>query len=333
MSHRNIPIFIPHMGCPNRCVFCNQNTISGCNGFSLSDVRERIRTVLSTIPEGGDTEIAFFGGSFTGIDRTLMCSLLEIAQDFVSEGKVTSIRLSTRPDYIDPEILRILSRYAVRHIELGIQSMSESVLRNARRGHSAETTERACRAIVSSGFSLVGQMMIGLPGSSLSDELFTAEQICAMGAEAARIYPTVVFYQTPLHEMAVRGEYVPLSVEEAVMRSAAVLNVFESHTVPCIRIGLCATEQLTDARSVYAGPNHPALGELVWNAYYYEKCREILAEQHLLGEEILLTVPAREVSKVIGQHRSNLLRLESETGTHVRKVSADERISRIRASL
>ncbi len=154
-----------------------------------------------------------------------------------------------------------------------------------------------------------------------------------MGAEAARIYPTVVFYQTPLYEMAVRGEYVPLSVKEAVMRSAAVLNVFESHAVPCIRIGLCATEQLTDARSVYAGPNHPALGELVWNAYYYEKCREILSEQRLLGEEILLTVPAREMSKVIGQHRSNLLRLESETNTRVRKVSADERTSRIRASL
>lgn len=332
MAHRNIPIFIPHLGCPNQCVFCNQHTISGCDRFDISSVHEQIGQALSTIKPEDDTEIAFFGGSFTGIDRDLMISLLDIAQTYVKTGRVQSIRLSTRPDYISAEILDILSKYEVLHIELGIQSMSDRVLHASKRGHMANDTKKACRAVIDAGFSLVGQMMIGLPASSLEDEVDTAEQICAMGASGARIYPTVVFRETPLCEMAKRGEYIPLTVEEAVRRSAAVLKVFEKHRVPCIRIGLCATEQLTDTETVFAGPNHPALGELVWNEYYYEKCKELLSENDLLGQEILLKVPASEVSKVVGQHRSNLVRLARMTNTRVIKVLADEQAQDIHAS-
>lgn len=331
MKHRNIPIFIPHMGCPNQCVFCNQHSIATATPFALSEVQTQIEDALRTIDRDTETEIAFFGGSFTGIDRALMLSLLEIAQDYVRAGRVSSIRLSTRPDYINTEILGILSNYTVKHIELGLQSMDDRVLTACRRGHTAKQAEDACRAIVKAGFSLVGQMMIGLPRSSLEDEVETGKRICALGAEAARIYPTVVFYGTPLCEMAKRGEYTPLTLEDAIRRSAAVLRVFEAHRVPCIRIGLCANEGLTDPETVYAGPNHPALGELVMNDYYYEKCKELLSDLHLLGQEILLGVPATEVSKVVGQHRKNIERLRRETDTRVIKVLADEAAEQIYA--
>ena len=176
-THRNIPIFIPHLGCPNQCVFCNQRSISGCECFDPSTVSKQIEDALSTIPHGVSAEIAFFGGSFTGIERRLMVELLEIAQHYVRQGSVESIRLSTRPDYINEEILEILSRYTVRHIELGLQSTRDTVLNETQRGHTAEQAEKACRAVVTAGFSLTGQMMIGLPGSTETDERKTAEDI------------------------------------------------------------------------------------------------------------------------------------------------------------
>ncbi len=318
--HKNIPIFIPHLGCPHQCVFCNQRSISGCEQFDERTVGAEIERALSTVAEGTECEIAFFGGSFTGIDRDLMCRLLEEAERFVRAGRVGGIRLSTRPDYIDEEILSILSRYSVKTVELGLQSMDDGVLEASGRGHFAETARRACRAVVGAGFSLVGQMMIGLPASTPLSEVQTAEEICSLGASAARIYPTVVFYGTPLCRMTECGAYTPLTVEEAAERSARVLAVFEEHAVPCIRIGLCASEGLTSSETVMAGPNHPALGELVWNEYYYERIRRAVEATGGVGERITLCVPRGEVSKAVGQRRRNLLRLERETGTTVARV-------------
>lgn len=320
MGHRNVPIFIPHLGCPNQCVFCNQRSISGCQTFDPDTVDAQIVQALSTIPPGEEVEIAFFGGSFTGIDPDLMLRLLDTAQRYVDAGAVESIRLSTRPDYISEEVLERLSRYTVRHIELGIQSMNDSVLRASRRGHTAKESIAACRAVVSAGFALTGQMMIGLPASDPASELETAEQICSLGATSARIYPTVVFRDTPLARAYERGEYTPLSLTEAVERSARVLEVFLRHRVDCLRIGLCAGEDLLDAKKVCAGPNHPALGELVWNEYYYHHIYELLKSSGLGGTNVVLRVPRSLVSKVVGQHRSNLQRLLASTGTTVKKI-------------
>ncbi len=329
MAHRNIPIFIPHMGCSHQCVFCNQRSISGKHGFTLDEVGGIIESALATLSPEDEVDIAFFGGSFTGIDRGLMVSLLELAQSYVNDGRVTSIRLSTRPDYISSEILDILSRYAVRVIELGLQSMDECVLKRSGRGHSAETARSACRMITSRGFELVGQMMIGLPSSTRESELATAREICALGAVAARIYPTVVFYETPLQEMMSRGEYTPLSTVDAVCRSADVLEVFEAHRIPCIRIGLCASESLTSSECVAGGPNHPALGELVWNEFYYRLLRKLLCELALTGREVVLYVPAARISQIVGQHRSNIKRLLRETDTRVYKIVGEENRSDI----
>ena len=228
MRHVNIPIFIPHMGCPNQCVFCNQRSISGHSDFSLSDVEKEIEAVLSTVDSDTECEIAFFGGSFTGIERSLMISLLDIAQKYVDEKRVGAIRLSTRPDYINEEILDILSRYAVKTVELGLQSMSQRVLDATKRGHTATCAENACKMIKERGFSLIGQMMIGLPLSDTQSEIATAEKICDMGADGARIYPTVVFSDTELCDM------MENSLEELDTHNRTVhldFGAFEIHTL------------------------------------------------------------------------------------------------------
>lgn len=324
MAHRNIPIFIPHLGCPNQCVFCNQRSISGCQAFEKENVKTQIEQALATIPPSDEVEIAFFGGSFTGIERELMLWLLDTAQEYVDAGRVQSIRLSTRPDYISDGILQILARYSVKTVELGLQSMNDEVLCKALRGHTADQARAACRAVVAAGFSLVGQMMIGLPASTLQTELDTAKEICALGASAARIYPTVVFRQTPLYRSMLTGEYQPLSVEEAVERSAEVLECFLGHGVPCIRIGLCASEELVSPEQVAAGANHPALGELVWNRYYYKQILRSLTEAGLIGKKVALCVPKSDVSKAVGQHRSNIEALLRETDTRIYKIIGSE---------
>ena len=303
--HVNIPIFIPHLGCPNSCVFCNQRTISGVKEFELFKVRDIIESSLSTVTDEDECEIAFFGGSVTGIDRDLMLSLLELASEYRRSGRVHSIRCSTRPDYIDDEILDILEKYGVGTVELGLQSSSDKVLSISKRGHSLEHEEQACRLIVSRGFSLVGQMMIGLPGSTLEDEIATAEFIIKSGAHGARIYPTVVFRDTELCDMTSRGVYTPLSVDEAVMRSGAVLKRFYNAGVKVIRIGLCASENLASEDKYYAGPNHPALGELVLGRYFLKVILDEVNKLSVRGDRIEVACAPKSLSRAIGQNKIN----------------------------
>ena len=311
-EHINIPIFIPHLGCPNSCVFCNQRTISGVKSFDISEVKDIIDgSIKSSV--GKEREIAFFGGSFTGIDRGLMISLLEIAYGYVKSGEVVGLRCSTRPDYINREVLDVLKQYGMRTIELGIQSISESVLRASKRGHSASAAEQACRLVVENGFDLVGQMMIGLPNSTLSNELETAEFIIKSGAKAARVYPTVVFRNTELCDMSQNGEYVPLTVEEAVYRSAEVCKLFINNGVKIIRIGLCSSESVLDADNFYAGPMHPALGELVENEIFYSAIKKEIISLGLNADGLYdVFIPRGTTSKAIGQRRKNKSRLVEE---------------------
>ncbi|MBE6533018.1 MAG: radical SAM protein [Ruminococcaceae bacterium] len=311
--HVNIPIFIPHLGCPNQCVFCNQRTISGVTEFDLGRVRTIIDEALATVESDAEVEIAFFGGSFTGIDRELMCSLLKTAYEYVLCGAVKSIRCSTRPDYIDEEILAILKKYGVKTVELGLQSASDKVLSLTKRGHDFSAEKRACKMIVDSGFSLVGQMMIGLPGADAASETLTANFIVSSGASAARIYPTVVFRQTELCDMAEQGEYTPLSISEAISRSANVLEIFDEAGVDVIRIGLAANENLSSEDTYYAGPNHPSLGELIENELYYRKIRKLLTDTDVSGDSAIdILVSRGSLSKAVGQKKINKLRLSEE---------------------
>lgn len=308
VRHINIPIFIPHMGCPNMCVFCNQRSISGKLSFDISRVEAEIETSLSTVSLEDEVEIAFFGGSFTGIDRKLMIDLLSLAQKYVDEGRVKSIRLSTRPDYISDEILDILSQFAVKTIELGLQSMDNEVLIASKRGHDSLQAEKACEMIKKRGFSLIGQMMIGLPQSSVEKEVYTAGKICEMGADGARIYPTVVFYDTELCAMMQEGKYTALTNEEAVERTKEALKVFVENDVPCIRVGLQSGENLSDETCVAGGANHSAIGELSMSALYLDKiCEEIdIKFEGQITENIVIYCPKGEISKIVGQKRKNI---------------------------
>ena len=307
--HVNIPIFIPHLGCPNNCVFCNQRTISGHGDFKIESVRDEIDQALSTLSEDTEREIAFFGGSFTGIDRALMIELLDLAQSYVDRGLVSEIRLSTRPDYIDCEILDILSGYSVRTIELGLQSMSDKVLTASKRGHNSESALNACREIKARGFSLIGQMMIGLPESSSDDEVYTAELICKAGADGARVYPTVVFADTELACMMESGDYYPLELDDAVKRTKRVLCVFDSFGVPCIRVGLCASENLRDASKAIAGATHSAIGEMAMSELFYDKICAELDARKIIGGSLAIFVPLGSVSKAIGHKGINKARI------------------------
>ena len=320
--HVNIPIFIPHLGCPNQCVFCNQRYISGVKEFDISTVRKTIDTVLCTVSSDTECEVAFFGGSFTGIDRTLMINLLEIAKDYLDHGLVSSVRCSTRPDYIDEDILRILKAYGVETIELGLQSSSDAVLYQCKRGHTLSDEKKACEAIKSHGFNLIGQMMIGLPSSSVYEEIETARFIASVGADGARIYPTVVFKDTPLASMTDKGNYVPLSEEEAIARSASVLKVFLEAGIPVIRIGLCESENLSADKTYKAGPNSPSLGEKIISRVYLDNIINHIRINNLNYESIKITVAKGCISKVIGYKRSNTLALKSELG--IKSVKAIE---------
>ncbi len=320
-KHVNIPIFIPHLGCPNNCVFCNQRSISGKQSFDASTVDAQIREVLSTLFADSYREIAFFGGSFTGIDRELMIYLLKVAKRYVDSGDVQGIRLSTRPDYISEEILDILRTYGVSAVELGIQSMSQSVLDASRRGHDTAVTERACALVKQYGFELVGQMMIGLPSADVEVEKYTARRICEMGADFARVYPMVVFYETELCDMARCGEYVPLSDDEAVMRTKEVLRVFDSLGVPCIRVGLCASENLADEEAVFGGANHSAIGELAMGELYYDKiCEELDKMPDIRGAELVIYGGIGTTSKISGQNRRNKIRICKKYGVSKIKI-------------
>ena len=311
--HANIPVFIPHLGCPNQCVFCNQRFISGVSEFYAERVIPIIDDALLTIDENTEAEIAFFGGSFTGIDRSLMIKLLEIAKGYVDCGKVASIRCSTRPDYISPEILEILGKYGVRVIELGLQSTSDEVLKITKRGHTFEDEKRAVGLITEAGFSLVGQMMIGLPGATEKSEEETADFIIKSGASGARVYPTVVFRDTELATLTEEGQYVPPSLDEAISRTAKIVKKFNDAGVSVIRVGLHASENLTGEDTYLAGPNHAALGELCENEIYYSIIKEKLEKEKIYeNKTVKVLIPQGATSKAVGQKKKNKLRLINE---------------------
>ena len=316
-KHANIPIFVPHIGCPNDCVFCNQRTISGKTEFKIESVKSEIDSALKTLTGfDGEKQIAFFGGSFTGIERSLMLELLEIAHSYIEKGEVTSIRLSTRPDYINEEILGILKSYSVSDIELGIQSMNDKVLTLNKRGHTADTSRKAMSLIKEKGFRLTGQMMTGMYSSTEEDEVFTAKEIVRFKADSARIYPTVTFSDTELAQLFENGLYIPPDLDSTIKRGAEVYRIFERAGVRVIRIGLQSSEGLHSDK-VLAGDYKDALGEMILSRVRLEELREYFKE----SESDTFFAPKNLISQYIGQKRANVNLLEKELG---RKINIKE---------
>jgi histone acetyltransferase (RNA polymerase elongator complex component) len=304
-KHSNIPIFIPHVGCPNACVFCNQRKISGHLRFEKHGVRRELETAFSTVDSTRKTQIAYFGGSFTGIGREDMTELLSVAGEYIDRGLCESVRISTRPDYIDRETLEILRKYRVESIELGIQSTDDVVLCACKRGHTAEDSFRAAALVKEYGFELVGQMMVGLPCATEESERRTALDICRMGADGARIYPTVVFADTELADMTAKGSYQPLTEETSVLRAANALAVFIENGVPVIRLGLQSGEALEASDGVIAGGYHPAVGELAYSRCFCDKLEAMLTGKDTEGKIAVVRAHVSDVSKVIGQKGAN----------------------------
>ena len=302
---RILPIFVPHAGCPNDCVFCNQKRISGS---LLPASAETVLIRLSELPEDARCELAFYGGSFTAIDPGLREELLGAARPFLERGTVESIRVSTRPDAVDSEVLASLARAGVKTVELGAQSMSDRVLRLSGRGHTSADTVRAAALVREAGLVLILQMMTGLPGSDPAADIDTARKLIALRPDGVRIYPTVVVRDTALETLWRSGRYREHTVEDAVEVCAKILPLFETASIPVIRLGLNPTDELSGGAAV-AGAYHPALGELVRSRVL--RCR---AERLLLADPPTgpaeLWVSRRDCSAMIGRRRENVLWLK-----------------------
>ena len=299
-----LPVFVPHLGCPHQCVFCDQRSISGQREpVSADTVRRAIEEAAALPHNGAGRQLAFYGGSFTAVDPRLQEELLGAAKEALDRGEINSIRLSTRPDAIDGEALARLKRFGVRTVELGAQSMDEEVLRLSERGHGAEDVRRAASMIREAGFALVLQMMTGLPGDTEEKCDATAKALIALRPNAVRIYPTVIVKGTKLQAMWLRGEYREHSVEEAVAWCARILPLFSDAGIPVIRLGLNPTEELSGGEAV-GGAYHPALGELVKSRMLLDQARSCLADI-APGSDAILAIGERYLSQMVGQKGRN----------------------------
>lgn len=315
IKHYTIPVFVPHKGCPNNCVFCNQKTITGTQkDVTPGDVFRIISEHLEYIDKSkAHVEVAFFGGSFTGIDFDKQCSLLEAAYEFVKDGRVDALRCSTRPDFINQKILDNLKKYALKTIELGVQSTDDEVLAISERGHTREDVFAAARIIKENGFSLGLQMMPHLPGDTYEKTMQTARDIISLSPDCVRIYPTLVVEGAQLWNMYEEGAYVPSTLENTVKICADIVELFEGKT-DIIRIGLQTTDNI-NAHTV-KGPYHEALGEMVYSEVYRRKIEKAVSQAK--GSEVVFYVPEGDVSKAAGHKRSNIKYFMEKYGVEVK---------------
>lgn len=300
-----IPFFIPHLGCPHQCIFCNQHHVSGEAGYPKA---QEIEQAIDHWEEDTLPEIAFYGGSFSALPYPLQRYFLTPAFHALQQKKISGIRISTRPDYIDSQVLSFLSSFGVETVELGVQSLDDLVLEKSRRGHHVEDVFRAVALLKEQGFTVGVQLMPGLPGDTGEKSLKGAMEIARMGPDLARIYPTLVLKDTPLHKLFLEGSYHPLSLHDAITISKDMLAIFRFFGVKVIRTGLQPTKDIAAGAQVAAGPFHPAFGELVAAALAQEHMTMML-KGFLAGEgaeQVLLWVSPRDCSIVAGHKRSNI---------------------------
>ena len=317
-----IPVFVPHLGCPHMCVFCNQRRISGEQAPATArDVEKAIIEGRARLPEGTGATLAFYGGSFTAIPASDQEELLAAANPFLRDGTISDIRLSTRPDAIDGATLERLRKYGVRTVELGVQSMDPEVLRLSERGHTPEDARRAAKMVRDAGFELILQMMTGLPGDTPEKSLDTAREFVTLGPDGVRVYPTVIIRDTPLYDMWRAGLYREHTVEDAVELCADISEVFDAAGIPIVRLGLNPTDDLSGGDAA-GGAYHPALGELVLSRRYLRREAALLSEKDR-GRDVVFAVKRGRVSAATGQKRANAETLKRDF--HVKSVRFTER--------
>ena len=311
-----IPVFIPHLGCPNDCSFCNQKSISGKTKMpTKEEVIKIIEDNLKTMKEeNANKEIAFFGGSFTGIDVEKQKEYLEIGNEYVKNKKVNGIRISTRPDYINKDILKMLKKYNVKTIELGVQSTNDYILKRCDRGHTFQEVKKASKLIRRYMFNLGHQMMVGLPESTKLDEIRTAKDLIKLKPKMVRIYPVLVVKNTKLEKEFEAGNYEPLPLVQAVEVCKELVRMFDNKNIEIIRIGLQNTDEISEPGSkeseVVAGPYHPAFRQLVESAMWYDAIVGKIKKLNVKVKEVEVTVNPIDSNNVIGHKKENVLKLK-----------------------
>ncbi len=311
-----IPIFVPHLGCPNDCTFCNQKSISGQKKMiTKEDVQKTIDFYLENIRDKeAKIEIAFFGGSFTGIEEEKQEEFLQVAYEYIKQGKAESIRISTRPDYINRKILKRLKKYKVKTIELGVQSANDYILKRCKRGHTFADVKQASKLIRWYGFKLGHQMMVGLPESTRLDEINTAKELIKLKPKMVRIYPVLVIKNTKLEKEFLEEKYVPLTVVQAVEICKELVSMFNKKKIEIIRIGLQNTEEITDPNiegsEVVAGPYHPAFRQLVESGLWYDTIVAKIKQLNVKIKKVEVIVNPQDVNNVVGHKRENIEKLK-----------------------
>lgn len=326
-----IPIFVPHLGCQNNCTFCNQKTISGqTKQVTAQDVKETIEYYLKNFRDDYRyVEVAFFGGSFTGIEEEKQIELLEAAYEYIKMGKVNSIRISTRPDYINREILKRLKKYRVKTIELGVQSTNDYILKKCKRGHTFADVEKASKMIRRRGFILGHQMMVGLPESTTLDEINTAKDLIKLKPKIVRIYPVLVIKGTELEKEYQEGEYIPLTLNQATERCKELVRMFNAKKIEIIRIGLQNTESITDPNKegseVVAGPFHPAFRQLVESSLWYDSIVAKIKKINTKVKKVQIEANSENINHIIGHKKENIEKLKNTYEVEV-LVEANDQI-------
>lgn len=322
-----VPVFIPHKGCPHRCVFCNQKTITGTrdNDDDTDALRAYITDFLSYKREGrGRTQISFYGGTFLGLEPERINRLLKLGQEFVDHHGVHGLRFSTRPDTVTARSLSLLHPYTVNTVELGVQSMDDRVLDLAGRGHTAGDTANAMALLREKGYESGIQMMIGLPGDTPESALETARSIAFLKPDFVRIYPTVVLKDSGLAPLFKQGNYKPLTLGESVTLVKCLYNLFAEKGIPVIRMGLQHTDGLSTDGNILAGPYHPAFGHLVQCERFLDKQRELLARDRAgKTPSVVFAVHPRRISVARGLKNSHIQVLTSEFGLKEVRIISD----------
>jgi histone acetyltransferase (RNA polymerase elongator complex component) len=324
-----IPIFIPHAGCPHRCVFCDQIRTTRRTGepVTTKDLNETVTRFLGYRKDPARfTELSFYGGNFLGLPAGQIRNYLAFAARYIHQGQAQGIRFSTRPDTIDQERLKLLAGFPVTTIEIGVQSMHDEVLAISRRGHSVQDIDDAVQLLKTTPYRIGLQMMVGLPGDSFERSMATGERIAHMQPDFVRIYPTLVLKGSVLARWYHQGRYAPLGLDEAVVLAKSLYAFFCRRAIKVIRLGLQATDGLNAGTDMVAGPYHPAFGELVYSALWLDMMRDALQKSVLRAGEATIKLHPKLLSRVKGHKNSNLKTLSREFSMPLPTISIDHRL-------
>lgn len=326
-----IPIFIMNSGCPHRCIFCNESLTAGRRPARITNdaFNDTIRSHLERPSrKKGTTQIAFYGGTFTGMEHSEQERLLKLAAPFLNAGKVDSIRISTRPDEIDVDNLDFLRLSGAATVEIGAQSFDDEVLLQSRRGHTATDNIRAIQLLKERGFATGIHLMAGLPGDTPERFAATVAKTIALRPDTVRIHPTIVLKNTALAKDFREGKYRPLSIQEAIEISKEALRKFAIAGIPVIRLGLQTTGELEEPGAIIAGPFHQAFRALVEAAIFLEMAEGLLDVTDERKKEIRFIVSPSDLSNIQGLRRENMATLKSRHGFKNIRLTVDPSLAK-----